>query len=119
MMLISNLSTTDQIMRVRIFAVHVRICVWVSNENEFVQDTGAHGNQDDGVGMQMHCRQEATEPLTQNSKGILHDTPGMRQLVAVNAFSQDLTKGGMVLSSRFEERKHHPLRNDRALAGHH
>ena len=52
-----------------------------------MQDTSAHGNQDDSVGVQMHRRQEATEPVRQNSKGILHDTPGTRQPVAVNAFS--------------------------------
>ena len=74
-------------MCVHIFAVHVRICVWVSNEDEFVQDTGAHGNQDDGFGLQIHCHQEATESLTHNSKGILHNTPDTRRSVAVNAFS--------------------------------
>ena len=61
--------------------------MWVSHEDEVVQDTGAHGDQFDVVGVQMHRRQEATEPLRQNSKGILHDTSGTRQPVAVYAFS--------------------------------
>ena len=61
--------------------------MWVSDEDEVVQDTGAHGDQVDGVGVLMHSRQEATEPLTQNSKGILHDMSGTRQPVAVYAFS--------------------------------
>ena len=52
-----------------------------------MQDTSAHGNQDDSVGVPMHRRQEARKPLTQNSIGIFHDTPGTRQPVAVNAFS--------------------------------
>ena len=52
-----------------------------------MHDTSAQGNQDDDVRLLTHRRQEATEPLTQNSKGILHDTPGTRQPVAVNAFS--------------------------------
>ena len=60
--LISSPSTRDQIMCVRIFAVHVLICVWVSEEDEVVQNTGTHANQDDGVGMLMHRRQEATKP---------------------------------------------------------
>ena len=48
--------------------------MWVSDEDEVVQDTGAHDDQVDGVGVLMHRRQEATEPVTQNPKGILHDT---------------------------------------------
>ena len=84
---ISSPSTRDQIMCVRIFAVHLLICVRVSEEDEVVQNTGTHANQDDGVGMLMHRRQEATEPLTKNSKGILLDTPGTRQPVAISAFS--------------------------------
>lgn len=56
----------------------------VSVEDEVVQDTGAHGDQYD-VGSQMHRRLEATESLRQTSKGILHDTSGTRQPVAVYA----------------------------------
>ena len=52
-----------------------------------MQDTGTHGNQGDVVWVLMHRRQEATESSTQNPEGILHDTPGTRQPVAVNAFS--------------------------------
>ena len=38
--------------------------MWVSDEDEVVQDISAIGNQDDGVGALMHRSQEATEPLT-------------------------------------------------------
>ena len=61
--------------------------MWVSDEDEVVQDTGAHGNQDDSVGVLMHGGQKTMEPVRQNSKGILHDTPGTRQPAAVNTFS--------------------------------
>ena len=54
-------------------------CVWVSHEDEVVLDTGAHRDQLDGVGVLLHRRQEATKPLTQNSKGISNDTSGTRQ----------------------------------------
>ena len=74
-------------MCVRIFAVLFCCRVRVSDEDEVVQDTGAHDDQVDGVGVLLHRRQEAAEPLTQNSKGIFHYTSGTRQPVAVYAFS--------------------------------
>ena len=62
-------------------------CVWVSDEDEVVQDTGAHRDHVDGVGLLIHRRQEAMRSLTQNSKGILRDKSGTRQPVAEYAFS--------------------------------
>ena len=86
-----------------------------------MQSTGAHGNQNDDVGVLMHCRQEATEPLTQNSKGILHDTPGTRQPVIVckRVLVGSVTDGKMASSPRFGEQKRHLVRSDRAQAGYH
>ena len=86
-----------------------------------MQSTVAHGNQDDDVGVLMHRRQEATEPLTQNSKVILHDTPGTRQPVTVckRILVGSVTDGRMASPPRFGEQKRHLVRSDRTQAGHH
>ena len=82
-----------------------------------MQDTGTDGNRGDVVWVLMHRRQEATESLTQNPEGILHDTPGTSSCKCV--LVRSATDGRMVSSSRSVKRKRHPLRSDRALAGHH
>ena len=64
--------------------------MWISGEDEVVQDIGAHGDPADIVWVLLHCYKEAMEPLRQDSKGILNNTTDRRQPVAVCAFSLDL-----------------------------
>ena len=91
----------------------------VSDEDDVVQDTAAHSDQVDGVGLLVHRCQDATEPLTQNSKGILHDIRHETTCSCICFVVGLATDGGMVSSSRFGEHRRHPLQSDKTLAGYH
>ena len=89
-----------------------------------MQHTGAYGNQDDGVGVLNADASSSKSNGTVDTKFQRHSPRRVGHKTTCGPTCKCVLVGSeteerMVSSFKFGERKRHPLRSNRALAGHH